>query len=250
MLRWFGATCSQCGAEPQSSSGKSHQSPRRSAAWVITRAQARELGLSPSAIQRRVTAGVWNPHLPGVLVAANAPMTWRAPADGSKRVGRSRVGDLASSRGCPVGADGFDTGPVEMTTTRDLRSRPGVVIHRVPQLGASSGSALPRPHRDNRSQNAHRRGQRRPAPPGRAGSGVRVAPPVDMRGAAASSSFRTGDAGTQGSRDPKHIAGIATVGDPNRERSGDEDHPALEDKRILSSGAAACCPRQGLRGAR
>ena len=95
---------------------------------LITRAQARALGLSDSAIDRRLRTREWVRLASGVFLRAGTAVTWNTKALAACLAGNA----LASHRTAAVlwGLSPFRPGPVEITTPRHLRSRtPGVRAH-------------------------------------------------------------------------------------------------------------------------
>lgn len=107
---------------------------------VISRQQAFQLGLSKSTIYRRVDSGGWVVVLPGVYRLTSVPTSWR------QRLMAACVWSegFASHRSAAAlgGLDGFPPGPIEVSTTRKINSRAGVIVHRVDQLPAHKVTVL------------------------------------------------------------------------------------------------------------
>jgi very-short-patch-repair endonuclease len=72
--------------------------------------------------------------LPGVFVVANVPRTWHALLGAATAWAGS--GSAVSHRAAAAlwDLDGFAPGIIEITTTRDVRGRAGVLVHLVPEL--------------------------------------------------------------------------------------------------------------------
>ena len=98
---------------------------------LITRDQARSLGMSDDAIYRRMSIGLWVREFPNVLRDVTVPASWhqRLKALTLRRPGRAWVSHRAACAFWQL--DGFDPGPVEVTTVCDLRTEEGFVVHRV-----------------------------------------------------------------------------------------------------------------------
>jgi very-short-patch-repair endonuclease len=98
---------------------------------LLTRAQARKLGLTDSLINRRLRSGLYIKAAPKVLGLAGLPPTWeqRLMATCLRRPGRVWVSHRAAAAFWNL--DGFSPEIVEVTTDVDLRSyETGTVIHR------------------------------------------------------------------------------------------------------------------------
>jgi very-short-patch-repair endonuclease len=97
---------------------------------LITRDQARSLGMSDDAIYRKVSAGLWVREFPNVMRDVSVPASWhqRLKALTLRRPGGSWVSHRAACAFWQL--DGFDPGVVEITTVCDLRAHDGFVIHR------------------------------------------------------------------------------------------------------------------------
>jgi very-short-patch-repair endonuclease len=98
---------------------------------LITRDQARSLGMGDDAIYRKVSGGLWIRDFPNVFRDVTVPASWhqRLKALTLRRPGRSWVSHRAACAFWQL--DGFDPGVVEITTVCDLRSEDGFVAHRV-----------------------------------------------------------------------------------------------------------------------
>ena len=97
---------------------------------VLSRAQARELGMSERQVSRLTPSGRWRTLLPSVYGLVGAPSTWRQ---------QLKAASLWAARGCAVshraaaalhGFARFPEGQVELTVTRELETTSGVVVHR------------------------------------------------------------------------------------------------------------------------
>jgi very-short-patch-repair endonuclease len=98
---------------------------------LITRDQARLLGMSDDAIYRKVSAGLWIRDFPKVFRDVTVPTSWhqRLKALALRRPGRLWVSHRAACAFWQL--DGFDPGLVEITTVCDLRAQDGFLVHRV-----------------------------------------------------------------------------------------------------------------------
>jgi very-short-patch-repair endonuclease len=98
---------------------------------LVTRAQARELGVSPSQIERRVRAGRWVALNRHVLAIAGAPATWEQSVLGAVlAAGPGAVSSHATAAEL-YRVEGFRDGPTELTAPLGRRMRlDGIVAHR------------------------------------------------------------------------------------------------------------------------
>jgi very-short-patch-repair endonuclease len=97
---------------------------------LISYDQALSLGLTPSAIKHQVSSGRWNRLHRGVYAIAGTPNSWhQALLAASLSAGKR---SLASHRSAAalLQMDGFRPGPIEVSTTKNLR-RTSFTIHRV-----------------------------------------------------------------------------------------------------------------------
>lgn len=101
---------------------------------IITRAQARELGMSDRRISRRFARGHWEALFPSVYRVEGSVRTWAQTL---------RAALLWAGRGAAVshgaaaallGFARFRSGPVELSVTRDLRGQSPAVVHWVREL--------------------------------------------------------------------------------------------------------------------
>lgn len=101
---------------------------------VISRSEARDLGLTDRMISRRLANGTWVRMAPQVFRLAGATPTWLAKQRGAAL----SVGGLASHRSAARlhGIPGYGTQRTEVTidSRRSLQHRPGVAIYRSKQL--------------------------------------------------------------------------------------------------------------------
>lgn len=104
---------------------------------MITRAQARELGLSHAQIQKRLSAGSWEIFLSRVFHAVQVPLTWHARLLAACLWGGPDSAISHRSAAALWSLDGFDHELVEMTTARCHQGRPGLVVHRSAFLPSS-----------------------------------------------------------------------------------------------------------------
>ena len=112
---------------------------------LVTRLEARGF-LSARQVKTRVRTGAWVRIFPGVYRLVGAPETWRQKLEAlllwACKGKRQRLPRAAPRR--PVlshktaaalhGLESFPEGSLELTTTRTLRVRAGVKIHRVPSI--------------------------------------------------------------------------------------------------------------------
>ncbi|MGH2757546.1 MAG: type IV toxin-antitoxin system AbiEi family antitoxin domain-containing protein [Actinomycetota bacterium] len=101
----------------------------------ISLAQATALGMSEHAVFRLVRRGMWKRVLPGVYVIAGSENSWhqRLMAAHLWLEDESAISHAAAAALFKM--PGFPPGSVELSTTRDRRSRAGIIVHRVKQLG-------------------------------------------------------------------------------------------------------------------
>jgi very-short-patch-repair endonuclease len=98
---------------------------------LITRAQARSLGMSDGAIHRRLSSGLWVREFPSVFRDVTVPVSWhqRLKALTLRRPSRAWISHRAA--GAFWRLDGFNPGLPEVTTVANLRPANGFVLHRV-----------------------------------------------------------------------------------------------------------------------
>lgn len=104
---------------------------------VVGRAQVLRLGMSKAAVTHALTSGQWERLHRGVYRMASSPRGWHQSLLGACLWGGD--GAYASYRAAAAlwGFPGFEPGPLEISTTRNLRTVvDGVVIHRIVLLGA------------------------------------------------------------------------------------------------------------------
>lgn len=97
---------------------------------VISRRQAVELGLSRSAITRRVRSGVWQPIYRGVFLIGGAPLSWEARLfAGTLKVGKGAV--VSHRSAARLWGTGFmESDVIEMTVPNPgVRPPPGLILH-------------------------------------------------------------------------------------------------------------------------
>ena len=101
---------------------------------VLSRRQARTLGMSDSAIDRKISSGEWQIVLPGVLVLPGAPESWEQSVMAACL--RPATGAVASHTTAAAlwKLSGFPPGPVEISAPRTVRSRRGMIVHRAIDL--------------------------------------------------------------------------------------------------------------------
>lgn len=103
--------------------------------WVIARKQALLLGLSATAIDRRLSSGLFVPLHPCVYRIGAAPESWR-----QRLLGCLWTSGVASHRSAVLllGLDGYSGEMIEITTTATRRtSTMSVRIHRSTSLTPS-----------------------------------------------------------------------------------------------------------------
>lgn len=109
---------------------------------LFTREQAISCGMSAATVRRRTAAGRWAEVLPGVLRISGAP------TDHRQRVLASLMWageDSVASHRCAAllqGWDGFKEPIVEITATRRLQQRNGIVAHQRAALAPADVSTL------------------------------------------------------------------------------------------------------------
>ncbi|MGH2729972.1 MAG: type IV toxin-antitoxin system AbiEi family antitoxin domain-containing protein, partial [Actinomycetota bacterium] len=97
---------------------------------LVNRSQALEIGFSPETIRNRVKRGYWTEVLPGVYRLPGG--TDGLPQRVMAAILWAGKGAVASHR-CAAwlrGWDGSGRPTVEITTTRRLSKRPGIIVHR------------------------------------------------------------------------------------------------------------------------
>ena len=102
---------------------------------IVTRRQARALGLNRAALSARVRAGMLEEISAGVLRLTSAPAGWRQELKAATLAGPQPV--AASHRAAAVlhGLDGFTEAPAEVSVAVPLRlTLPGAVVHHVASL--------------------------------------------------------------------------------------------------------------------
>jgi very-short-patch-repair endonuclease len=104
---------------------------------LITRDQARSQGVSGAAIHRRLSSGLWVREFPSVFRDVAVPASWhqKLKALTLRRPGQAWVSHRAACAFWQL--DGFDPGPLEITTVSDLRPGHGFVVHRVRTMDAT-----------------------------------------------------------------------------------------------------------------
>lgn len=104
---------------------------------LITRDQARAIGVSDGAIHRRLSSGLWIREFPSVFRDVTVPASWhqQLKALTLRRPGRVWISHRAACAFWQL--DGFDPGALEITTVGDLRPGHGFVVHRVRTIDAT-----------------------------------------------------------------------------------------------------------------
>jgi len=103
---------------------------------VFSRGQARGLGVTDAAIRHGLRSGSIHPMLPRVYCIAGSPESWMQRVIAATLWGGT--GSFASHMTAAALRNLLETVPAEvtMTTTRDLRSRKGLRVHRVREIRA------------------------------------------------------------------------------------------------------------------
>lgn len=101
---------------------------------VVTRGEARELGMSDRRIAHQVSSGKWIRSAPGVFRHAASPLTWKARV----RAAALSAGGLASHGTAATvhRIDGWDQSRIEVVVDQDRRPKPraGITIYRSKQM--------------------------------------------------------------------------------------------------------------------
>jgi very-short-patch-repair endonuclease len=107
----------------------------RSQRGLLTARQGTQFGLSKRAIQRRVASGAWEKVLPGVYRLPGAAASWEQRLIAAWLWAGQGAAVSHRTAAVLLGLDGFDSGPVEISTTRPVHGRAaGVIVHRVRRL--------------------------------------------------------------------------------------------------------------------
>jgi hypothetical protein len=104
---------------------------------MISRGQARALGLTHAQVQYRLGAGLWELFLPRVLHSKDVPLTYPARLTAACLWGGDDAAISHRAAAAFWKLDGFGEELVEMTTPRDVRTRSGVIVHRATHLPCS-----------------------------------------------------------------------------------------------------------------
>lgn len=100
---------------------------------VVTRTKALKLGMSKSAIARRVHAGRWVVIRRGVYQLAGAPQTWQSRALATALAYSGLVSHRAGARAWCL--EGFGGAALEMTVDIERAPEvPGVIVHSSTQM--------------------------------------------------------------------------------------------------------------------
>lgn len=108
---------------------------------VVSRSEARELGVSDSSLRKRIGRGELVRSHPGVYRLAGHPRTWHSNARGAAL----SVGGLLSHRaaGALWRIDGFGFALTELTIAYERRSRlPSIKLHRSKQYGLADKTTI------------------------------------------------------------------------------------------------------------
>jgi very-short-patch-repair endonuclease len=98
---------------------------------LLTRAQAREAGLSPFQIERRVQGGRWSSLNRQVVAIAGAPSTWEQSVLAAVLAGGPGAVASHATAARLYRLPGFEDAPTELTTSLGRRVRvDGIVAHR------------------------------------------------------------------------------------------------------------------------
>ena len=111
---------------------------------LISRLQALGCGLSVDAIKRRLRTERWVRVLPRVYAIAGSPDSWRRRLLAACLwAGEPAV---VSHRGAARlwGLEGFETPIVELSTSKTLRSRQGIIVHKVAPFGGADVTVVER----------------------------------------------------------------------------------------------------------
>ena len=101
---------------------------------VITRKEALAAGFSEDAISWRLSRGQWQLLFRNVYFTRADPPAWEQQMFAACQWAGPEVVASFGAAGRLFKLPGFEAAGVELTTTRDLRSRPGVVIHHLGNL--------------------------------------------------------------------------------------------------------------------
>lgn len=105
---------------------------------VISQSQAKGWGMTANSIHHRVRTGEWIRVLPRVYRLRGAPETWHQ----NLMAAALWAGESAVVSGRSAAAlhefDGFQPGPVEVSSTKKLKSPdPSLVVHRIKKFGSA-----------------------------------------------------------------------------------------------------------------
>lgn len=94
---------------------------------IVTGKQLLALGMSTSAIKRKVAAGELERMVAGIYRASASPLTWEARLVASSLIFDPPAPVSHRSAAALWKFEGFTPGPVEVTTTKEIRKAPGSV---------------------------------------------------------------------------------------------------------------------------
>ena len=97
---------------------------------IISRAEARDLGMTKRTIEARLDEGAWIRVLPGVFRVTGFPETWRGRLLAALLWAGPEAFVSHGSAAALYGLDGFPEGPVGISAP-NLSSIPGVKVHRL-----------------------------------------------------------------------------------------------------------------------
>jgi hypothetical protein len=95
---------------------------------LVTREQAASVGLSSSAISRRLTGGAWRRVAAGVFAVVTAPATWRQRLLAACLAAGPGAAASHRSAGALFGLSGVSTGAVEITVPRGRSHRSTLAV--------------------------------------------------------------------------------------------------------------------------
>jgi very-short-patch-repair endonuclease len=97
---------------------------------VISTAELRRFGLTEKAIRWRVETGILQPLFVGVFLVAGSPRTWEQRITAAVRWGGDGAVASYKSAAALWRFDGFEPGPLEISTLKQNRQRLGFKVHR------------------------------------------------------------------------------------------------------------------------
>lgn len=109
---------------------------------VVSRAQAKQCGMTARQIEARLESGRWQRVMPAVYRVEGSPPTWRQQLKAASLWARTRFALSHHAAAALWGFSRYPEGAIELTLTRFSRAPTGVVLHQVDVLEPRAVASL------------------------------------------------------------------------------------------------------------